>query len=119
MSRVFSKFFSRFWLLPRSRRPRFIGYPLAAVLEHRARPCEVPRNKLGVGNSNVFLARGSTMARTLQFPSQPASAFPASSLSEDAVSIQRRILIAEDNELTRQQLQELLETDPKVKVDTT
>ncbi len=33
--------------------------------------------------------------------------------------MQRRILIAEDNEQTRQQLQELLGNDPKVKVDTT
>jgi DNA-binding NtrC family response regulator len=33
--------------------------------------------------------------------------------------MQRRILIAEDNELTRQQLQQLLENDSKIKVDTT
>jgi DNA-binding NtrC family response regulator len=33
--------------------------------------------------------------------------------------MQRRILIAEDNELTRQQLQQLLEAEPKVQVDTT
>jgi DNA-binding NtrC family response regulator len=32
--------------------------------------------------------------------------------------MQRRILIADDNELTRQQLQKLLEADKKVKVDT-
>jgi DNA-binding NtrC family response regulator len=33
--------------------------------------------------------------------------------------MQRRILIAEDNELTRQQLKQLLETDGKIQVDTT
>ncbi len=35
------------------------------------------------------------------------------------MSLQRRVLIAEDNELTCQQLKQLLEGDPKVQVDTT
>jgi DNA-binding NtrC family response regulator len=57
------------------------------------------------------------MARTLQTSPQPASPKPA--LPEESVSLQRRVLIAEDNELTRQQLKQLLETDPKIQVDTT
>src|SRR5437868_80587 len=58
------------------------------------------------------------MAHTLQTVSQPENLAPKVSPRESQ-SMQRRILIAEDNELTRQQLKQLLETDPKLRVDTT
>jgi DNA-binding NtrC family response regulator len=58
------------------------------------------------------------MARTLQTVS-PANNTSPKSPSAESVSMQRRILIAEDNETTRQQLKQLLETDPKLQVDTT
>jgi len=57
------------------------------------------------------------MARTLQTLCHPPDS--SSSVLEEPVSLQRRVLIAEDNELTCQQLKQLLEGDPKVQVDTT
>jgi DNA-binding NtrC family response regulator len=59
------------------------------------------------------------MARTLQTVSHPSSSTPTPAESKEAAPMQRRILIAEDNELTRQQLKELLEQDSKVIVETT
>jgi DNA-binding NtrC family response regulator len=60
-----------------------------------------------------LVARKSNMARTLL----TVSSTNRTSWSEARV-MRRRILIAEDNELTRQQLQKLLEADKRLKVDT-
>ncbi len=60
------------------------------------------------------------MARTLQTISHSADSSPrVTDVAKAASSMQRRILIAEDNELTCQQLKQLLEADSKIQVDTT
>src|SRR2546421_499095 len=65
-----------------------------------------------------LLSKGSIMAHVLQQKSR--STAPVGVLaSEEASRMERRILIAEDNEVNRQQLQQVLEADQKVKVDTT
>jgi DNA-binding NtrC family response regulator len=59
------------------------------------------------------------MARTLQTNSQVAYSASTNGIQEGALPMQRRLLIAEDNELTRQQLKQLLEVDEGILVDTT
>jgi DNA-binding NtrC family response regulator len=58
------------------------------------------------------------MARALQTSAQVNGSCSAS-LTQELEPMQRRLLIAEDNELTRQQLKQLLEADEKIQVDTT
>jgi DNA-binding NtrC family response regulator len=58
------------------------------------------------------------MARTLQTVSPSGNLAPGE-LPKETPPVPRRVLIAEDNELTRQQLQQLLEADCKIQVDTT
>src|SRR6516164_7927471 len=53
------------------------------------------------------------MARTLLSVSKPTNGH-----TDEMSLMQRRILIADDNELTRQQLKKLLEADQKLRVDT-
>src|SRR5438105_10650557 len=55
------------------------------------------------------------MARTLQ---AEAPSLPDRPLPPENGPMQRRILIAEDSDVNRRQLQHLLEADPKLKVDT-
>src|SRR5438128_2190150 len=47
-----------------------------------------------------------------------AAASPLPSCPKEIPQMERRVLIAEDNEVNRQQLKQILETDQKVKVDT-
>src|SRR5690349_13672410 len=73
----------------------------------------------GPGCSRRSWKREGIMARTLQTVSQPGLSSSRTPGMVETGPMQRRILIAEDNELTRQQLKQLLEADPKVQVDTT
>src|SRR4051812_41876354 len=58
------------------------------------------------------------MAHALHLKSSAAA--PAGApLSKETTQMERRVLIAEDNEVNRQQFQQVLEADQKVKVDTT
>src|SRR5438045_3738533 len=59
------------------------------------------------------------MARTLLTSSELESLSCAGITPEEVLSMQRRILIADDNEQTRDALRQLLEGDHKVQVDTT
>src|SRR5436305_6118051 len=58
------------------------------------------------------------MARTLQAQTQSNTHPHPADVPVETVPMQRRILIAEDSELNRRQLQQLLEADQKLKVDT-
>src|SRR5437867_2252524 len=69
--------------------------------------------------SKPFRKREAFMARSLQTPSQTPDSCSADLPTEETVLMQRRLLIAEDNELTRQQLKQLLEADEHIQVDTT
>jgi DNA-binding NtrC family response regulator len=59
------------------------------------------------------------MDATLQTNGQANHPSPEAALAEETASRPRRILIVEDNELARQKLQELLQTDPRLQVDAT
>ncbi len=58
------------------------------------------------------------MAHALH-PQGQTSTGNGSALAREISQMERRILLAEDNEVNRQQMQHILETDHKVKVDTT
>jgi DNA-binding NtrC family response regulator len=58
------------------------------------------------------------MAHALQL-SDNAENSETTSLAKEISQMERRVLIAEDNETNRTQLKEALESDPKLKVDTT
>ena len=59
------------------------------------------------------------MERTPEAEPQPNHASPASHAPPETSILPRQILVVEDNELARQQLQQLLHDDPHVRVDTT
>ncbi len=59
------------------------------------------------------------MARTLLTISRSPTPYKGTPTSEEKQNMQRRILIADDNEQTREALRQLLEGDLKVQVDTT
>src|SRR5258707_1381534 len=58
------------------------------------------------------------MAQNLQKSTQGSPPKPGNDLPREPVPMSRRILIVEDNDLTRHQLQELLQTEPHVEVET-
>jgi DNA-binding NtrC family response regulator len=58
------------------------------------------------------------MARILQTPPKVDPTASTGTIPEEIAFMQRRILIADDNEDTRNSLKQLLETDHKVQVDT-
>jgi DNA-binding NtrC family response regulator len=59
------------------------------------------------------------MARTVQTTPPPASPEARNGPTDKAKPMRRHVLIAEDNEITRQQLKQLLETDAQLQVETT
>jgi DNA-binding NtrC family response regulator len=59
------------------------------------------------------------MARTLLKNPNPHSACTQGITSAEVLSMQRRILIVDDNDQTRKTLRQLLEADPQLKVDIT
>jgi DNA-binding NtrC family response regulator len=59
------------------------------------------------------------MARTLQTTTPTATVDSRLTSAEKGKIMRRRVLIAEDNEMTRQQLKQLLEADPQLQVETT
>jgi DNA-binding NtrC family response regulator len=58
------------------------------------------------------------MAHALH-PSATSAPSNGSALAREMNQMERRVLLAEDNDVNRQQMQQILETDQKVKVDTT
>src|SRR5690348_16022002 len=74
------------------------------------------------GNISPGVARRgarSTMTKTTLSNGSAPALKPAHPSPKPAVSFQRRVLIAEDNELTCRQLKELLESEGDLHVDTT
>jgi DNA-binding NtrC family response regulator len=65
-----------------------------------------------------LFAQGRIMANTLPESLSSPSPELAAPVAAETVPVPRRILIAEDSEITRQQLKKLLETDSGIQVDT-
>src|SRR5262249_25932921 len=93
----------------------FVG---GTILAKAIRTVDPPlANPFATSPADIFKGEA-PMAHSLpkSFPGNPSNT--GNDSSKEPVPMSRRILIVEDNDLTRHQLQELLQTEPNVQVET-